>query len=554
MSTGYRFCFGAVAAVLAVGPVGAIAADPPDKGAIRVPLSPPPIDRTAPASPEPLRGAIRFSETIQRALSRNAGVQIQALQVRASEGSVLQSRGSYDPEFTARTERQAIRRPLAANETADLAAAGAWSVREEEGWNTNYRAGVERLFESGARAEAGVSVSATGSNAAALRGIPQQTTASLRFQLRVPLQRNAGGIQQAATLRASELERDASVEDLVQTSAGVVLATAQAYWELAARLRRIEILRASERSASNLVGELRQLIDADQIPAAELNLALASESEKRAARAAEEQQLQQVWSTLGRLLDADARDAFASGAATDPLPPIDDRLPAAAAAIEQRIAAVLDLRADLRSARLRERSAYELLRSAQDGLKPQLDMILGATTNGLAEGTSSLALGNALDLRGRDPVLNVALELRWPIRNDTAYGALITRMAGHDQATLRVRELERSIGPGIVNTITALRRTVERYRQIETAAERYAVSVSNERTKRRLGLSTLIDIINVQDRLDGAQLALLQLRQEYASLVAQLHFDSGTIVLRERDSYHVDVARLQGAAPPEVPR
>ena len=68
----------------------------------------------------------------------------------------------------------------------------------------------------------------------------------------------------------------------------------------------------------------------------------------------------------------------------------------------------------------------------------------------------------------------------------------------------------------------------------------------NELTKRRLGLATLIDVLNVRDRLDGAQLSLLQLRQEYASLIAQVLFDSGLLVLPAPGGYDVDLQRLQG--------
>ncbi len=185
---------------------------------------------------------------------------------------------------------------------------------------------------------------------------------------------------------------------------------------------------------------------------------------------------------------------------------------------------------------------------------PQLDLVFGATTAGLAEGASALALASALNDRRSDPALSLALELRWPWRNDVARGQLLSRAAGHDQATLRVRELERSIGPAIVNAAFAIRRTVDRYRETQAAAERYAISVQNERTKRRLGLSTLIDIINVQDRLDGAQLSLLQLRQEYASLIAQLLFESGALFLRSGEGYEVDLGSLSGAPPADKSR
>ncbi|MGQ0651279.1 MAG: TolC family protein [Betaproteobacteria bacterium] len=539
----------AVGAALACYGLHAPAAEP---GRPSAAVAPAPLDRPWSAPAEPLRGALPLSEAVRRALQRNATIHIQAQQVRIGEGAVQQARGAYDPEVVARAERDRTRRPLARNESADLAARGV-DATEEVGGSTQYRVGVEQTLESGMRYDAGFTVGSTSTNTNLAGGIAQQTTGNLRFGLRVPLQRNALGVQLAGNLRSTEYEREAAVEDLLQTSAAVVLATVQAYWELASRLGRLEILRASEQRAAELVGELNKLIAVDQVPAAEVHLAVASEVETRAARAAEEQQVQQVWNILARLLNADAGEAFASAVATEALPELSEETLRAAVAATANIDAALERRPDLRSARLRERAAHELVLVSANGLKPQLDLLLGASTAGLAEGGSALALAPALSERRSDPAFSVALELRWPWRNDSARGQLLSRSAAHDQATLRMRELERSIGPAIVTTAYSLRRTVDRYRQTEAAIERYAVSVQNERTKRRLGLSTLIDVINVQDRLDGAQLALLQLRQEYAQLVAQLHFEVGALVRRTGEVYEVDIESLLAPAP-RIPR
>lgn len=494
----------------------------------------------------PLRGPLPLAEAMRLALARNANILIQTQQVRIGEGLTQQALGVYDPALVARSERQRTARPLAANEIADQLAATGANRRAEEGWSTGYRFGIEQQLPSGVGVEGGVSVNSTSTNLNADRGIPRQTAGSVRFGLRIPLARNLGGILNATTLRASEYEREASFEDLVQTGAGVALSVTQTYWELAARLRRLEILRASEQRGSELVAELRKLIAADQVPAAELHLGLASEAEKRAARAGEEQQLQQAWNALGRLLNVDTREVSAAALTTDPLPEISDQAVRAATAATAQPALALERRADLRSARLRERAAHELVIGAQNALRPQLDLLAGVTSNGLAEGASSLSLAPAIDSHRPVPALSVALELRWPWRNNAAEGLLVTRFAGHDQAVARLREIERSIVPSLVTARVSLQRTAERYRETAAAAERYAASVHNERTKRRLGLSTLIDVITVQDRLDNAQLALLQLRQDYASLLAQVLFESGTLAARAGDEFEVDVRALQG--------
>jgi outer membrane protein TolC len=68
--------------------------------------------------------------------------------------------------------------------------------------------------------------------------------------------------------------------------------------------------------------------------------------------------------------------------------------------------------------------------------------------------------------------------------------------------------------------------------------------VENERTRRRLGLVTLIDVINFEDRLTDALAAEVQARQAYANAIAQLRFDLGTIVIERDGQFDVPVEDL----------
>lgn len=489
-----------------------------------------------------LKSTITLTEAVRRALSANTNVLVQEMQIRAEEGNVQQARGAYDTEATVAGARESGSKPLKRADAADFAAAGLPERRADFINSTNYNAGVSRLFESGAQVDAGLTVSTSTSTLSALSG-PQQTAASLRFGIRVPLLRNAGGIQQSTTLKARELDRDASIEDLVQASATAVLAVVQAYWELAGRIERIEILKASETRAQALVAEIAKLVAADQIPGAELDLAQASEAEKRAARLAEEQSFQTAWNGLGRLLRAETNEVTNAGLAIEKLPAIDKRAVQLTDAAVSRKAAAIARRADVRAARLRERSAYLQLIAAQDGLKPQVDLIAALTTHGLAEGTSS----PTLDLTRPFPSINVGVEMRFPFQNNAAQGILLSRVAAHDQSIVRLHDLESGVGPVIVTAASALRRIVLRYQDTVAATDRYEIAVKNEYVKRRLGLATLIDIINVQDRLDSAHLLLLQLRQEYAVAIAQLLFENGELVTRDAEGYQVDIPTLGGA-------
>ncbi len=503
----------------------------------------PPPREAVPARMPTLSGRIVLDDMLRRTLGANPNVVIQGLQVGAEEGNVAQAEGAYETEFNAGVSRESGRRPLRQQDVTTFSNANLPESRAERINNSEYRAGITRNLRSGAELEAGATINSSGSTLNEASGTPRQSTAGLRFSIRVPLLRNAGGVQNASALKAREIERDAAVEDLLQTSAQAVLNTVQAYWELASRLARAEILRQSERRAGELVTEIEKLVAADQIPGAELDLAQASAGEKRAGRIAEEQALQAAWNALGRQLQADTLDDVLNAAlATDSLPEVGQVANGFAQRMQARQRDALQQRADVRAARLRERAAHTQVLAAEDALKPQVDFVGTLNTAGLREGSAS----PNFDLSRPFPTLNLGFQMRMPLESTAARGLLTTRLSAHRQAVIRLHEAEGNVGSALVTATSALRRTLARHEDTAAAVTRYELTVKNEYVKRKLGLSTLIDVITVQDRLDAARLQLLQLRQEYASGIAQVLFETGELVVRDGPSFRVETALLGG--------
>jgi outer membrane protein TolC len=92
--------------------------------------------------------------------------------------------------------------------------------------------------------------------------------------------------------------------------------------------------------------------------------------------------------------------------------------------------------------------------------------------------------------------------------------------------------------------IDALRRSAQQLQEVDEAVRRFAITLRNEETKRQLGTSTLIDVINVQDRLINAALLQIQQRQSYATAIAALRFEIGQIVRARDDAFEVRLADL----------
>jgi len=508
----------------------------------------------APACAEELARAVSFSEALRLALSQNQNVQLQSKQLAVSEGAVLQNKGAFTTELVLRTARSLDLRPLNLVERNTLATEGLPDERHDSSRASTSGIILQKSYLSGVQTGVSLEFASQNSLVNAATGLAQQTTGTIRFNIKVPLLRNAGEEAVGAPLRASEYERDAAAADLLQTACTTVLQTAQSYWDLLARQKRLAILRSSETRAADLVSELRKLIDADQIPAADINLATANEAEKRAARAAGEQSVQEAWANLARQLGMSAGEANGTPLSGE-LPQVSEKvIDATAGSLERLRRLALEQRSDLKAAHVRERAAQVLMVAARRNLKPQFDLTAGISSGGLTEGTSALALGPALVSNLTGPSVNVGLEYRWPFSNETARGLLLSRSASYDQTLIRILNLEQSIDTNIATLAASLRRIGTRYQEGKAAAERYQITVKNEQTKRRLGLATLIDVLNVQDRLDNAQLSLLALQQEYAAVLAQIDFEIGSIVQKEGDEYRVDLAALTGDQATKVSR
>jgi outer membrane protein TolC len=506
----------------------------------------PPIRDYPVARANSLKGSITLEGVLRRALTANPNVVFQGIQVLAEEGNVQQALGAYETEANLGFSREGGRRPLRKQDVDTFATAGLPETRADRINNAEYRAGVTRTLRSGVELDAAATVNSTAStlSEASSTPTPRQTTAGLRFGIRVPLLRNAGGVQNATALKAREIEHDASIEDLLQTSSTTALAVVQAYWELTARQLRAKILKESEQHASDLVTEIEKLVAVDQIPGAELDLAQASAGEKRASRIAEEQALQAAWNNLGRLLQSDTVDDVLDAALKmDSLPELDQRAADFANRMQSKYRDALEKRADVRAARLREQAALIQVRAAEDTLKAQFDFVGALNTNGLAEGTSA----PRFDMSRPFPTLNIGVQMRMPLESTAARGLVTSRLSAHRQALVRLQEAEGNVGSALTTATSSLRRIVSRHEDTVAAVLRYEQAVKNEYIKRKLGLATLIDVINVQDRLDSARLQLLQQRQEYASGIAQILFDAGELVGRDAESYRIDTAILGGA-------
>ena len=111
--------------------------------------------------------------------------------------------------------------------------------------------------------------------------------------------------------------------------------------------------------------------------------------------------------------------------------------------------------------------------------------------------------------------------------------------------------LASDIAASVEAAAAAVRRAAEQLRASADTVRRYARSVENERTRRRLGVATLIDVINVEDRYTNALVADVERRRNYAAQLVRLAHETGSLLSPADERFEV---REEDFLRPPLPR
>jgi outer membrane protein TolC len=486
---------------------------------------------------------VTLGDVLQLSLQQSPNVLLSKQQAEGARGNAMQAAGGFDmvTEFT--TNRTRNRNSLTPLEQAQLVAAPVDNITSHDSTQSSTRFSVQQPLRSGLILGSDYTVQR---NFDALQALQYgqlgqaQSSGRLSFSIQVPLLRNTGRDVTGASAEAAEREAAAAFASHEFDSSQTVLATTRSYWDFVAKQRLFELALESEARTKRLLEEMRKLAAADQIPQADTELVSASSAEKTAYRVTAEQGLIASRRTLARQLGMSVLDELRLSQPATPFPAADERAARAASDLAARIEAAMPRRADLRAAELREQSAQLLRVAAQHNLKPVANLSFSISEGGLAIDKSSTALASPFSTNRTGPTFSVGLQMQWPVENQQARGLLLTRSASAVGAEIQRRDLQDAVGSGIQLAASALSASVVQLHAAAAAVHHYEKTLVNENTKRRLGAGTLIDVINIEDRLNNAQQTEVLLRQSYANAIAQLLFETGELI-RKRGEHEFEV-------------
>jgi outer membrane protein TolC len=206
---------------------------------------------------------------------------------------------------------------------------------------------------------------------------------------------------------------------------------------------------------------------------------------------------------------------------------------------EKLVAKALDNRSDLKAQRLRHQISEAQLTKAKQDLLPQLDLtlVVGRNAQELGDGFGNYTGSVRGDLRGNDAT--GILKLTYPIGNTSAKGALDAASLEQQTSTITTDDKARTISVQVDTDASTVLRWLQEVDKASQAVDHYSPAIKNaERAEDKLldNPGTIFNLMDLEDKYTEAFLNQLASWQELGKAIAQLRFQTGTLIKPVGDS------------------
>jgi outer membrane protein TolC len=199
----------------------------------------------------------------------------------------------------------------------------------------------------------------------------------------------------------------------------------------------------------------------------------------------------------------------------------------------------LQHRADFLAAKRRIEKARVLRVAAKNALLPQLNLNFDTGYSHLDEGR---ALGHffASPVAGNGGVdATVGVSYSFPPANSDARGQVMQADAFAQQNELQAAQVARNISTSVVTALEGVRNAILRVKKARESVESFRLSLDGQRERYRVGISPVVDVLTVEDRLTNAMSSQVQAQLSYALALIQFRLATGTIIAPDQPAQTV---------------
>lgn len=399
---------------------------------------------------------------------------------------------------------------------------------------------VQRLFETGMSASAGINFARTSDNIPfdnfgnEIGRFIGNNNPSINLSVLQPLLKGKGRLVTTASVRAADIDIEKNTLNNIFTSSSELVNAALAYWQYVASYKSLEIFRENERRVQRVLEVTNDLVEAGKKPASDLIQIRADLADKEGQTISSAQRLYDGRLNLGRSIGLNFPESMTIGEPIDGFPELESSGYSDDLDLDVFIQLVHTHRTDLKALKKSKESLEILLDQAENSLQPQLDLLAFLNYGGskIGKGVHDY-LSPLVAKEGRNMHTGFTLRYMFPLKNDFAKASLAqNKIAIMDQQVLidnQIRNIELNVSIALNN----LRTSVQLLEKNRETYQYYEEVFSNEQQKFQNGLTTLLNLILFQERLTFAQLDYIVAQQIFSIAIVNLRHETGTLLPEE---------------------
>lgn len=403
----------------------------------------------------------------------------------------------------------------------------------------SFHAEMSKLFQNGIGASVGVLNTRIIQRNLSTVSRPNANNASVNLNINIPLLKNSGTTSASGRLNAARKQEEAATNDYKFFLTALANGAIGAYWDYRLAVDSLAIRETSRDRVMRITQEVNKFVtDPDPRKEAKLREQLAQviftaegARTNKNRTVVDYKQFMEASKTYFALTLGVPPEKF--NTIKMPSEEIPDGIIPTQVDLEKLRAnwrkVAIENRLDLTAARLRQQAAEFIMKKAERDLYPQLDLSGSIGYQGLQEGNKFDDMWNAYGTNVNQPNWATGLEFRYPLGNQVARGTYSSSTAQYRQAELSVYQKTREIDAAIDVNVGLVERYVQAIDKAQHASQELKDALAAWKRTPLTDPSAILGMLQTEAQYTESLLTILNIRTEYAKLVADIRFKTGLL-------------------------